>query len=175
MALHGSTAEWREEARALRRFAIALASDARFARDRSAAALVAEGLVNRSLFALQNGEGPAALRRHSRLLCLLVRFHRRHIHLRRLEEDGPESAGFASGAPAERAVAAMPVEWREALLLVVIERLAHQEAAAVLEISLDALLDRLARARAALSQALAAPVRAASTRRSEAPHLSLIK
>ncbi|HLH51747.1 MAG TPA: sigma factor-like helix-turn-helix DNA-binding protein [Roseiarcus sp.] len=165
-----STAEWREEARAVRRFAVALASDERFARDRGAAALVADSLVNRALLALHNGEGPAALSRRLRLLCLLVRFHRRHIHLRSFDEDCPES-GFAGGAPMERAVAALPAEWREALLLVAIERLSHQEAAAVLEISLAALLDRLARARAALSQASSA----APERRNAAPHLRLIK
>lgn len=170
----GSTAEWREEARTLRRFAVALASDERFARDPAAAASVADSLVNRSLLAFHNGDGPAALSRRLRLLCLLVRFHRRHIRLRSFDEDCPES-GFAGGAPMERAVAALPAEWREALLLVAIERLSHQQAAAVLEISLAALLDRLARARDALSQALTPSAAAPPERRNAAPHLRLIK
>jgi DNA-directed RNA polymerase specialized sigma24 family protein len=175
MSVRGSTVEWREEAQALERFALALAADTRFTRDRAAAALLAESLINRSVLALHNGEGPRELGRHSRLLCLFVRFHRRHLRLRSLEEEGAENGGLRDAALLERVIAAMPLEWREALLLVVIERLSHGEAAAVLEIPLTALVDRLVRARAALSQALASPIKATPERRRGAPHLRLIK
>jgi hypothetical protein len=175
MSLQGSTAEWREEARALERFAMALTPDARFSRDRASAAFLAESLINRSLLALHNGEGPTGLSPRLRLLCLFVRFHRRHVRLRSLEEESGESGGLRDGPLLERIVAGLPLEWREALLLVVLERLSHVEAASVLEIPLTALLDRLVRARAALSQFLPASIGAVSERRRDAPHLRLIK
>ena len=149
-----------------------MTADARFTRDRAGATLLAENLIQRCVLALHNGEGLGGLSRHSRLLNLFVRFHRRHVRLNNLAEDGVED-GLRDGALLERVVATMPLEWREALLLVSLERLSHAEAAAVLEIPLAALVDRLARARAALSQAMAAPVNAA--RRVGAPHLRLIK
>ena len=174
MSLLGSTAEWREEARALERFALALAPDARLPRDQAAIAFLVESLVNRALLAAHNGEGPRGLSRRSRLLLLFVRFHRRHIRLQGLEDDAVESGGH-EGALVERIVAAMPLELREALLLVVLERLSHAEAAAVLEIPYAALIDRLARARLALSRAVAPPVKSAVRPRGGAPHLRLIK
>ncbi len=175
MSAMGWTAEWREEARALEPFALAVAPDARLACDRAAAALLAETLISRAVLALHNGEGPRGLSRRLRLLCLFVRFHRRHARLRSLGEDGGESGGLRDGSLLERVVAAMPLEWREALLLVTLERLPHVEAAAVLEIPLTTLIERLARARAALAHALAAPIAAAPPRRVGAPHLRLIK
>ena len=175
MSSMGSTAEWREEARALERFAMALTPDARFARDRASAAFLAKSLINRSLLALHNGEGPTGLSPRSRLLCLFVRFHRRHVRLRSIEEESGESGGMRDGALLERVVASLPLEWREALLLIVLERLSHAEAASVLEIPLTTLLDRLVRARATLSQFLPISMSAASERRRGAPHLRLVK
>jgi len=54
----------------------------------------------------------------------------------------------------ERALAAMPVAMREALLLVGIAGMDHSDAADVCGITPDALRQRLHRARAALSRAL---------------------
>jgi hypothetical protein len=174
MSMTGWSAEWREEAQALERFAVALALDGRSARDRASAALLAQSLINRSLIALRNGEGPNGWGRRQRLLCLFVRFHRRHICLSRVDGES-EGGGLRDGGPVERALAAMPLELREALLLVALENLAHAEAAAVLEIPLTELVDRLIRARAALAQALGAPIRLISERRRGAPHLRLVK
>src|SRR5579864_4593833 len=148
MSVKGSTAEWREEARALERFASAVTPDARFAPDRASATLLADSLINRSVLAFNNGEGPSSLSPRGRLLCLFVRFLRRHVRLRSLDEESNECSRVRDGAVFERVIAGLPLEWREALLLVVLERLSHTEAAAVLEIPLNALLDRLARARA---------------------------
>ena len=175
MSVTGSTAEWREEARALERFALAVTPDARFACDRASATLLAENLINRSVLAFHNGDGPSVLGPRDRLLCLFVRFLRRHVRLRSVDEDGGEGDGLRDGAALERAIAGLPLEWREALLLVVLERLSHVEAAAVLEIPLNALLDRLARARAALSDALTTSLKAPSRRLHRAPHLRVIK
>jgi len=174
MSVQGSTAEWREEARALERFALAVTPDARSACARASAGRLADSLVNRAILAFHNGEGPAALSARGRLLCLFVRFHRRHVRLRSLDEESVESGAMRDGPLLERVIAGLPLEWREALLLVVLERLSHAEAAAVLEISLSALVDRLGRARAALSEALAATLKAPSGR-SRRAHLTVIK
>jgi RNA polymerase sigma-70 factor, ECF subfamily len=68
---------------------------------------------------------------------------------------------FGEGSRFERAVRNLPLELREALLLVVLERLSHLEAAQTLDIPLGALIDRLNRARlllaAELDRGLAAP------------------
>jgi hypothetical protein len=175
MSLLSSTAEWREEARALERFAMALMPDARFARDSAAAAVLVENLINRTLLAAHNGEGPRDLNRHSRLLCLLIRFHRRHIRLQNVEEESAEYT-VRDVALVERVVATMPLELREALLVVTLERVSHIEAAAVLEIPLATLVDRLARARLALSRAAVATGPTQTERqRAGAPHLRLVK
>jgi len=54
----------------------------------------------------------------------------------------------------ERAIADLPVKYREVLLLVLVERLEPKEAAAILEVRPDALRQRLSRARAMLKDAL---------------------
>lgn len=172
MSLQDTTAEWREETRALGRFATALAADARLPRDPAATAQLVETLANRALLAARNGEGPRGLSRRSRLLCLFVRVHRRHVRLRSFDDDNVESGDLDEGL-VDRVIGAMPLELREAILLVVLERLSHAEAAAVLEIPLGTLLDRLARARAALERAQA-PMDACPQRRGAA-HLRLIK
>ena len=175
MSLLGSMAEWREEARALGRFAMALAPDVRLGRDTVAANLLVDSLVNRAILAAQNGDGPSGLSRRSRLLALFIRLHRRHVRTQCLEDEGGEGGASRGGALVERAISAMPLEQREALLLVVLERLSHAEAAAVLEIPFAALIERLTRARAAVSRAAATPLHAPTQRRGGAPHLRLIK
>jgi predicted DNA-binding protein (UPF0251 family) len=174
MSLLGSTTEWREEALALERFALALAPDVRLPRDPAAVAFLVESLMNRALLAAHNGEGPRGLNRRSRLLSLFVRFHRRHVRLQGLDDEAVESAG-RDGVLVERAVAALPLELREALLLVVLERLSHVEAAEVLEVPYAALIERLTRARVALSRSLAPPAKSAARPRGGPPHLRLIK
>jgi RNA polymerase sigma-70 factor (ECF subfamily) len=66
-----------------------------------------------------------------------------------------ESAAASQlGARLERAFAALPERDREVILLIAVERLDHADAAAVLELSPEALRQRLSRARAKLEQAL---------------------
>lgn len=55
---------------------------------------------------------------------------------------------------AETALAALPLPYREALLLVVVERLEPAEAARILDIKPEALRQRLARARAMIKRSL---------------------
>jgi predicted DNA-binding protein (UPF0251 family) len=174
MSVLGSMGEWREEAKALERFAFALAPDARSNRDSAATVLLADSLINRAILAVQNGEGPSGLNRRSRLLALFIRLHRRHVRMQSLDEEIVNNGYERDKGPIERVVAAMPLEQREALLLVVLERLSHTEAAAVLEISFAVLIDRLIRARASLSRAAALRFGAAAYKKSVA-HLRLIK
>jgi predicted DNA-binding protein (UPF0251 family) len=174
MSVLGSMGEWREEAKALERFAFALTPDARSNRDSAAAILLADSLINRSILAVQNGEGPSGLNRRSRLLALFIRLHRRHVRMQNLDEEIINGGYERDRGPIERVVSAMPLEQREALLLVVLERLSHAEAATVLEISFATLIDRLIRARAALSRATALHI-GASVHKKSVAHLRLIK
>jgi RNA polymerase sigma factor (sigma-70 family) len=68
-----------------------------------------------------------------------------------------ETAASELGARLERALAALPAAYREVLLLVAVERMEQEQAAAILELSRDALRQRLSRARALLAEALATP------------------
>jgi RNA polymerase sigma-70 factor (ECF subfamily) len=65
----------------------------------------------------------------------------------------------------ERALAALPPQHREVLLLVAYEGLTPAEAAAVCKVTPEALRQRLSRARAALGEALHLPRNAAAPRR----------
>jgi DNA-directed RNA polymerase specialized sigma24 family protein len=173
MSLLDPTRDWPEEARSLRRFGAALMSDGQI--NATIAAAVVDALINRAVLAVRNEDGPQRLNRRARLLSLFVQYHRRHMRLRALEiEEDFETLEHSEGSFVARVIATMPLELREALLLVVLERLTHVEAAAVLEIPLGVLIERLARARAILSRATGA----AFERRSwsgPTPHLRLVK
>ena len=62
------------------------------------------------------------------------------------------TAANQTQARLEQALADLPAPFREVLLLVVIEGLEHERAAAILDLSPDALRQRLARARAKLAE-----------------------
>jgi hypothetical protein len=174
MSVLGSIAEWREEAKALERFAMALAPDARVSRDPADTALLVDSLINRAVLAVQNGEGSTTLSRRLQLLASFIHLHRCHVRIRSFEDELFDGALDRNSGRIERVVSAMSLEHREALLLVTLERLSHAEAASVLEISLAALIDRLSRARENLSRAVA--VRADPSRRKKGVgHLRLIK
>ncbi len=88
-----------------------------------------------------------------------------HIHLD-IDEMPEETCGIADGDPArecersqllhamERAVAALPQEMREALVLAAAEELSYDEAAATLNVPVGTLKSRLCRARIQLADAL---------------------
>jgi DNA-directed RNA polymerase specialized sigma24 family protein len=178
MSSVGPTAERPDEARALRRFGMALARDNQWAWDEGSTAALVDALIKDALSARRD-EPPRELSGRAGLLSLFVRLYRRHVRLRHIQESGDEPGGERAPAdpaammdlPVERAMRAMPFELREALLLVALERLSHVEAAAALEISLVALLERLGRARAFLTQQ---PLETRQAR-SRAPHLRLVK
>jgi predicted DNA-binding protein (UPF0251 family) len=173
MSLLDPTTDWPEEARSLRRFGAALMSDGQM--NATVAAAVVDALINRAVLAVRNDDGPQRLTRRARLLSLFVQHHRRHIRLRALDvEDNIEPPERLERPFVAGVIATMPLELREALLLVVLERLTHVEAAAVLEIPLGVLIERLARARAILSRATA-PVFERRPWPGAIPHLRLVK
>ena len=178
-------AEWPEETRALRRFGLALAQDDRLASDAHSIAALVEALINRALLAARNGEGPRDVSPRSRLFSLFIRFHRRHVRLQAVASEMEELVSdhlfsahrdAGTGPAIVRAMRALPFELREALLLVVVERLSYVEAAAALEIPLVTLIDRLVRGRESLTAELSHRPRGASPGRGPSgPHLRLVK
>ncbi len=146
----------------LRRFGLALAEDDRFVVDRSAA----EALVERLFRQAAMGVVDFGTRSHSteagggkgrvRAFGQFVRLYRRHI--RRLicaevEIVANETLERARGGPPARrlgfvaAVRMLPLELREALLIVALARFSHRDAALALDIPLSVLIDRLTMAR----------------------------
>ena len=87
------------------------------------------------------------------------------------------AAGQPGGIGMAAAVRALPLELREALLIVVLARLTHREAASALDISLATLVARLTKARERIS-ALTRTTTAAETAGAAAPsvpHLRVVK
>lgn len=100
------------------------------------------------------------------LFKLLLNLYRNDLRRRRRQGDHVpiEALGVEPAVPApqpgrvalaemSRAIDALPVEQREALLLVVLEGVSYENAAAVLGIPVGTLMSRLSRARAALRRA----------------------
>jgi predicted DNA-binding protein (UPF0251 family) len=145
----------------LRRFGVALARDDRFVVDHASAGALVDRLFRQaSLEAVgsvrSDAHGEAGGDTRVRAFGQFVRLHRRHV--RRLALDDSESgwdenAQSADGkAPAAgigmaAAVRLLPLEFREALLIVVLAGFTHQEAASALDISLATLIARLTKAR----------------------------
>ena len=173
----------------LRRFGVALARDDRFVVDHASAATLVDRLFRQaSLEAVGEGVRSDADRAtHSdarvRAFAQLVRLHRRHV--RRLacddaelswDENAPSADGKAStgGIGVAAAVRILPLELREALLIVVLARFTHQEAASALDISLATLIGRLTKARERVEALTHAPPAAAAGPRG-VPHLRVVK
>ena len=72
------------------------------------------------------------------------------------------------------AVRMLPLELREALLIVVLARFTHQEAASALDISLATLIARLTKARERVAALTRAPLAAVAGSRA-VPHLRVVK
>jgi DNA-directed RNA polymerase specialized sigma24 family protein len=172
---------WGDHEKALRRFAMALARDDIAVRDDRAAAALAEPLLRQSLLALRNAP-PASLKAEERRAQLFRHFIQRyHRHIRKSDADEDE-ANWALASAAQRtsdlrsAVHRLPLELREALLLVIVAGFSHVKAAETLDIPLTRLTERLGAARRALGgsphQSAAS---AGSAPRPNAPYLRLIK
>ena len=87
------------------------------------------------------------------------------------------TSGAPTPAPVDRLAAALlrlPLEEREALLLMTLEGFDHAIAARILRISRPVLFERLTRARTALDQALGAPAPVQAPAASRVPYLRLV-
>jgi hypothetical protein len=145
----------------LRRFGVALARDDRFVVDHASAGALVDRLFRQaSLEAVgsvrSDAHGEAGGDTRVRAFGQFIRLHRRHV--RRLALDDGESGwdenaqsadgkASAAGIGMAAAVRLLPLEFREALLIVVLAGFTHQEAASALDISLATLIARLTKAR----------------------------
>lgn len=176
----------------LRRFGLALTRDDRFVLDHAAAAALVERLFRQaSIEAIDAGvrfEATRRLREDGRVRAFgqFVRLYRRHV--RRLAFDDSEtgreesaenarSRAPAGGVGIAAAVRTLPLELREALLIVVLGNFTHQEAASALDISLAVLIARLTKARERLAALTRAPIVAetAGAAARTVPHLRVVK
>ena len=176
----------------LRRFGLALTRDDRLVLDQAAASALVERLFRQASFeavdasAGDDAKGHAREDARVRAFGQFVRLYRRHV--RRLafdegETGWDESADNARGRPGAggvgvaTAVRGLPLELREALLIVVLAKLTHWEAASALDISLATLIARLTKARERLSALTRAPtaVETAGAAAPSVPHLRVVK
>jgi predicted DNA-binding protein (UPF0251 family) len=176
----------------LRRFGLALARDDRIVRDHAAASQLVERLFRQaSMEAVDAGtrfdvNEPAREDGRVRAFGQFVRLYRKHV--RRLAFGEHESGwdenveNDRGGAPAggvamAAAVRTLPLELREALLIVVLPGFTHREAASALDISLATLIARLTKARERIAALTRAPIVAgtAGATVGPAPHLRVVK
>jgi hypothetical protein len=171
----------------LRQFGVALTRDERLVPDHASAAALVDRLFRQAALEAV-GEGvrdgaDRAARDDARVRAFgqFVRLHRRHV--RRLALDDGEFGWDENGESASKsgageigmaaAVRALPLELREPLLIVVLARFTHREAASALDISLATLIARLTKARERVA-VLTRP-HAAAAPRAAAPHLRVVK
>jgi predicted DNA-binding protein (UPF0251 family) len=175
----------------LRRFGLALTRDDRFVLDHAAAAALVERLFRQASMEAVDAKVRFDANRQARGVRVrafgqFVRLYRRHVRRLAFDDNGPrwdenpESArgrGPADGVGMAAAVRTLPLELREALLIVVLAGFTHKEAATALDISLAAVIGRLTKAReriAALTHAQILTGAVAATARTF-PHLRVVK
>jgi predicted DNA-binding protein (UPF0251 family) len=171
----------------LRQFGVALTRDDRFVLDQASAAALVDRLFRQaSLEAVGAGVRPeagGASRDDARVRAFgqFVRLYRRHVRRLALDDGEPAWDHHAESARSKTrtseigmaaAVRALPMDLREALLIVVLASFTHKEAASALDISLATLIARLTKARERVA-ALTRPLAAAAPR--SAPHLRVVK
>jgi hypothetical protein len=150
----------------------------------SAAALVDRLFRQASLEAVGGGDrGDAdwAARDDARVRAFrqFVRLHRRHVRRLALDEAEPgwdqnaesvRGKASAGGIGMAAAVHMLPLELKEALLIVVLAGFTHQEAASALDISLATVIARLTKARERVAALTGAPLASRTV-----PHLRVVK
>jgi DNA-directed RNA polymerase specialized sigma24 family protein len=92
-----------------------------------------------------------------------------------LDDDAAWNEGAARGPSVVIGMRALPLELREALLLVSLARFTHQDAAVALDIPLSRLIERLERARCRLACHMGVDVDASAAGWAGATHLRVIK
>lgn len=176
----------------LRRFGLALTRDDRFVLDHAAAAALVDRLFRQASFeavdATVAGDARGLAREDGRVRGFgqFVRLYRRHVRRLVFDEgeagsdesaEGARGRAAAGGIGMSVAVRALPLELREALLIVVLANLTHREAASALDISLATLVARLTKARERLSALTRSPGAAetADVAAPSVPHLRVVK
>ena len=160
-----------DDASGLRRFGLALVRDERLVTDDQAAARLVDKLI-RQCGVAPVAEGPRTCGRVA-LYARFVELYHRHVRRMALDDDAAWSESAARGAGVAGGVRALPLELREALLIVSLARFAHAEAAQALDVPLPRLVERLERARARLAQHMGVDMGAPGW--SGASHLRVIK
>jgi hypothetical protein len=172
--------EWSDDTGSLRRFGLALTRDERFVVDDASATRLVDKLIRQTCVAAIEGERVSYVGR-ARAFARFIRLHRRYVRRMALEDmDGnwvETLPATGRGCPsAANGVRALPLELREALLLVALAGFSHREAAEALDIPLTRFYERLDRARERLALHMGADV--GSERESSwrgAPYLRVIK
>ncbi len=169
------TREWADDANGLRRFGLALVRDERFVLDDSAAARLVDKLI-RQTCVTPIGERPGA-RPSGRTTAFsrFVQLYRRHVRRMALDEDAAWSESPARGPSVVTGMRTLPLELREALLMVCLARFTHAEAAEALDVPLSRLVERLERARCRLAAHMGVDIDAAASGWTGAAHLRVIK
>jgi hypothetical protein len=169
------TKEWADDANGLRRFGLALVRDERFVQDDSAAGRLVDKLIRQSCVApIAQGAGARASGRAG-AYARFVQLYRRHVRRMALEEDAAWSESAPRGPSLVSGVRALPLDLREALLMVSLARFTHAEAAQALDVPLSRLVERLERARCRLASYMGVDIDAMTPGWSGAAHLRVIK
>jgi hypothetical protein len=170
-----NTKEWADDASGLRRFGLALVRDDRFVLDDSAAARLVDKLIRQSCVAPIADAAGARRPGRQAAYSRFVQLYRRHVRRMTLDEDAAWGESAGRGPSVVGGVRALPLELREALLLVSLARFSHAEAAEALDIPLLRLVERLERARCRLAVHMGVNIDAASGGWAGAAHLRVIK
>ena len=158
------TREWADDANGLRRFGLALVRDERFVLDDSSASRLVDKLIRQSLrCADPRGAGARASGRAA-AYARFLQLYRRHVRRMALDEDSGWSEPASRGPSVVSGVRALPLELREALLIVSLARFTHAEAAQALDLPLSRLIERLERARCRLAGHMGVDVEAGASR-----------
>lgn len=171
--------DWSDDVGALRRFGRALARDEGFALDEAALSRLVDKLIRQTQVISVDSPSPRHSSTRVRVFARFIALHRRHV---RREPESENDAAWLE-APSTRggqgvalAVRGLPLEAREALLLVVLAGFTHFEAAEALDIPLVQLVERLERARERLAQATGVGGETRSTPvHAGTPYLRIIK
>ena len=171
--------DWSDDTGSLRRFGLALARDDRFVLDDATAGRLVDKLIRQSHVAPIDAYPTQKVAGKVRAFARFIELYRRHIRKLALEdfEANWNDGAFVRGGPiAINGVRALPLELREALLLVALSGFSHLEATQALDIPLARLIERLDRARERLAEHMGAN---AEHERADAwlgaPHLRIIK
>ena len=162
----------------LRCFGRALVRDERQFLTESQVSQLVDRLIRQARVGIVGAAGRLEPRGQAAVFCRFVDLHRRHARRSASEEN---ECGWTEGAPlrGDRKVAAsvraLPLEQREALLLVVLAGFSHRESAEILALSLNQFFDRLEKARVRLSSCLAAEADAQPEPWDRSPHLRIVK